>query len=88
MVIPYSPSSALNSRPANPLSQISPVREALRDLEGQGLVITSPQQERDVAPLTHDECTGPTRLRRRIEPEIAGRAAALLREKNLPRINC
>ncbi|WP_228001430.1 GntR family transcriptional regulator [Nocardia australiensis] len=63
-----------------------PVREALRDLEAQGLVITSPGKSAMVAPLSHDDVHGIYRLRRRIEPELAGRAAALLRDEDFARI--
>ncbi|WP_174187276.1 GntR family transcriptional regulator [Nocardia barduliensis] len=63
-----------------------PVREALRDLEAQGLVVTSPGRSATVAPLSHDDVHGIYRLRRQIEPEIAGRAAKLLRDTDFARL--
>jgi DNA-binding GntR family transcriptional regulator len=55
-----------------------PVREALRQLEAQGLVITRPGKSAYVAPLSHEDMRGIYRLRRQIEPEIAARACKLL----------
>ena len=63
-----------------------PVREALRDLEAQGLVITRPGKSAVVAPLSHDDVHGIYRLRRQIEPEIAGRAAQLLQDEDFDRL--
>lgn len=63
-----------------------PVREALRDLEAQGLVVTSPGKSAMVAPLSHDDVHGIYRLRRRLEPEIAGRAAKLLHGEDFARL--
>lgn len=57
---------------------IIPVREALRHLEGQGLVITARGKSAVVAPLSHDDLNAIYRLRRRIEPGLAGRACLLL----------
>jgi len=51
-----------------------PVREALRRLEGQGLVIVGKGRSSYVAPLSHDDLHGIYRLRRQLEPEIAERA--------------
>lgn len=63
-----------------------PVREALRSLEGQGLVMTSPGRSAMVAPLAHDDLQGIYRLRRQIEPDIAGRASKLLSDGELDRL--
>ncbi|MFJ4438373.1 GntR family transcriptional regulator [Streptomyces sp. NPDC088923] len=57
---------------------IIPVREALRQLEGQGLVITARGKSAVVAPLSHEDLAAIYRLRRRIEPELVGRACVLL----------
>src|SRR5215212_11546594 len=48
-----------------------PVREALRRLEGQGLVVNGQGKSSRVAPLSHDDLHGIYRLRRQLEPEIA-----------------
>lgn len=55
-----------------------PVREALRSLEEQGLVITRPGRSAMVAPLDAADLAGIYRLRRQIEPDLAARSAALL----------
>lgn len=55
-----------------------PVREALRRLEGQGLVVNGQGKSSRVAPLSHDDLHGIYRLRRQLEPEIAARACMLL----------
>jgi DNA-binding GntR family transcriptional regulator len=55
-----------------------PVREALRSLEEQGLVITRPGRSALVAPLDAADLAGIYRLRRQIEPDLAARSAPLL----------
>jgi DNA-binding GntR family transcriptional regulator len=65
---------------------IIPVREALRSLEGEGLVVTRPGRSARVAPLDLDELQGLYRLRRRLEPEIAQRSCRLLSEAELDRL--
>ncbi|WP_051342147.1 GntR family transcriptional regulator [Pseudonocardia spinosispora] len=52
-----------------------PVREALRTLEAEGLLLTSRSRGTRVAPVNAEECVAIFRLRRRIEPELAARAA-------------
>ena len=47
---------------------IIPVREALRGLESEGLVVTRPGRSALVAPLDLDELQGIYRLRRLLEP--------------------
>ena len=54
-----------------------PIREALRRLEGQGLVVLSQARSATVAPLSADDATAIYRLRLRIEPDLAGRSADL-----------
>ncbi len=54
-----------------------PVREALRRLEGQGLVILTQARSAAVAPLSEADLTAIYRLRLRIEPDLAGRSAGL-----------
>ncbi|MFF7334993.1 FCD domain-containing protein [Streptomyces sp. NPDC008150] len=55
-----------------------PVREALRQLESQGLVVTTPGRSATVAPLSREDLRAVYRLRRQIEPELAARACLLL----------
>ena len=54
-----------------------PIREALRRLEGQGLVVLRQARSAEVAPLSAADITAIYRLRLRIEPDLAGRSAAL-----------
>ena len=63
-----------------------PVREALQQLEAQGLVVTRPGRSATVAPLSHEDLAGIYRLRRQIEPEIAGRSCQMLREPDFARL--
>ncbi|WP_416981189.1 GntR family transcriptional regulator [Streptomyces sp. T028] len=63
-----------------------PVREALRQLEAQGLVITRPGKSALVAPLHQDDLNGIYRLRRSIEPELAARSCSLLRGSDFQRL--
>jgi DNA-binding GntR family transcriptional regulator len=60
-----------------------PVRDALRHLEGEGLVVMRPGRSAVVAPLDLDDLRAIYRLRRTIEPEIAGRACLLLPDSEL-----
>jgi DNA-binding GntR family transcriptional regulator len=60
-----------------------PVREALRRLEGQGLLTTSSGRSSRVAPLDPEDLHGIYRLRRALEPEIAGRSCLLLTDAEL-----
>jgi DNA-binding GntR family transcriptional regulator len=63
-----------------------PVREALRSLEGEGLVVTRPGRSALVAPLDLDELRGIYRLRRGLEPELAQRSCLLLSDRELERL--
>lgn len=54
-----------------------PVREALRRLEGQGLIQLKHARSAVVVPLSVDDLKGIYGLRKMIEPELAARAAAL-----------
>ena len=54
-----------------------PIREALRRLEEQGLVVLSQARSAAVAPLSTEDLAAVYRLRLRIEPDLAGRSAAL-----------
>jgi DNA-binding GntR family transcriptional regulator len=63
-----------------------PVREALCQLEAQGLVVTRPGRSSTVAPLSHEDLAGIYRLRRQVEPEIAARSCRLLNEPEFARL--
>ncbi len=63
-----------------------PVREALRSLESQGLIVTRPGRSAVVAPLDAVDLRSIYRLRLRLEPEIAYRACELLTPKDFERL--
>jgi DNA-binding GntR family transcriptional regulator len=63
-----------------------PVREALRRLETQGLVVTRRAKSALVAPLDPQEFRDVYRLRLLMEPEIAARACTLLTDDDFHRI--
>jgi|SRR5882757_5330851 len=63
-----------------------PVREALRRLEGQGLLVTTPGRSSRVAPLDSADLRGIYRLRLMLEPEIASRSCLLLPDIELERL--
>ncbi|HEX3752522.1 MAG TPA: GntR family transcriptional regulator [Streptosporangiaceae bacterium] len=63
-----------------------PVREALRVLEGEGLVITRPGRSAMVTPLDLDDLRAIYRLREVLEPEIAGRSCLLLSDHELDQL--
>lgn len=60
-----------------------PVREALRGLESEGLVTTRRGRSAMVTPLDADDLAAVYRLRRVVEPEIAGRSCLLLSDAEL-----
>lgn len=60
-----------------------PVREALRGLESEGLVTTRRGRSAQVTPLNAEDLAAVYRLRRVVEPEIAGRACELLSDAEL-----
>jgi DNA-binding GntR family transcriptional regulator len=82
------PGRELSLRELAEMLQVSiiPVREALRSLESEGLVLTRPGRSARVAPLDLDELRGLYRLRRRLEPEIAQRSCRLLSGAELDRL--
>ncbi|MEO6571454.1 MAG: GntR family transcriptional regulator [Ilumatobacteraceae bacterium] len=63
-----------------------PVREALRNLEGEGLVITRPGRSAMVTPLDLADLQSIYRLRRLIEPDLASRSCLLLSPDELDRL--
>jgi len=54
-----------------------PIREALRRLEGQGLVVLTQARSAAVAPLSTEDLTAIYRLRLRIEPDLVARSASM-----------
>jgi len=62
-----------------------PVREALRRLDAQGLIVLRPGRKAMVSPLHRDELRAIFRLRRLIEPDLAARSVSMLRERDLER---
>jgi DNA-binding GntR family transcriptional regulator len=62
-----------------------PVREALRDLATQGLVVLRPGRRAMVSPLTREDLRGIFRLRQRIEPDLAARSCSMLTTDDLDR---
>lgn len=56
---------------------VVPVREALRRLEAEDLVVTSPQRATYAADIGLEDLAGVYELRRILEAELAGRAAEL-----------
>lgn len=64
-----------------------PVREALRSLEAEGLVINRPGRSSMVAPLDLDDLHAIYRLRHDLEPNLAARACPLLTDAELDRLD-
>ena len=63
-----------------------PIREALRSLEGEGLVITRPGRSVIIAPLNLDDLRGIYQLRRTLEPAVGKRSCPLLTDEDLNRL--
>jgi DNA-binding GntR family transcriptional regulator len=63
-----------------------PVRDALRALEGEGLVVNPPGRSATVAPLDLDEFHGIYRVRRLLEPDLARRSCTALSDEELDRL--
>lgn len=63
-----------------------PIREALRRLESQGLVVLSQARSAAVSPLSTDDLAAIYRLRLRIEPDLAGRSVALRTPESLAQL--
>ena len=64
-----------------------PVREALRRLDAQGLVVLRPGRKAMISPLNRDELRAIFRLRQLIEPDLAARSVSMLRADDLDRAN-
>lgn len=63
-----------------------PVREALRSLESQGLIVSAPGRSSVVAPLNLTDLRSIYRIRLRLEPEIAFRSCELLTPDDFDRL--
>ena len=63
-----------------------PVREALRRLEGQGLLVTRRNRSAIVAPLDSDDLHAIYRLRRQIEPDLAAASCRALTDADYSRL--
>jgi DNA-binding GntR family transcriptional regulator len=64
-----------------------PVREALRRLEAQGLIVLRPGRKAMVRPLDRNELRAVFRLRQLIEPDLAARSVSMLRGADLDHAN-
>lgn len=64
-----------------------PVREALRSLESEGLITTRLGRSAMVTRLDHNDLAAIYRLRRVVEPEIAGRSCQLLSDEKLDELD-
>ena len=64
-----------------------PVREALRRLDAQGLILLRPGRSAIVNPLDVNELRGIYRLRRAIEPDLAARSCNLLGPSDRDRLD-
>lgn len=62
-----------------------PVREALRRLEAQGLIVLRPGRSAMVSPLDRDELRAIFRLRQLLEPDLAARSCAFLTDEDFER---
>jgi DNA-binding GntR family transcriptional regulator len=63
-----------------------PVRDALRVLEAEGLVVNPPGRSATVAPLDVEEFHAIYRVRRLLEPDLARRSVRLLADAELDRL--
>jgi DNA-binding GntR family transcriptional regulator len=63
-----------------------PVRDALRVLEAEGLVVNPPGRSASVAPLDLEEFHAIYRVRRLLEPDLARRSVPLLSDAELDRL--
>lgn len=60
-----------------------PVREALRNLESEGLVVIRPGRSAIIAPIDLDDLHAIYRLRRLLEPDLARRSCTLIPDVEL-----
>ena len=64
-----------------------PVREALRNLENEGLVLIQPGRSATVAPINLKDLEAIYRLRRLIEPDLARRSCLLISDAELDKLD-
>lgn len=64
----------------------SPVREALGQLEAEGLVILTPQKGAQVAPISHEEISELFELRLLVEPHLLTLAIPAMTEADFTRV--
>lgn len=63
-----------------------PVREALRNLESEGLVVFQRGRSATIAPIDLDDLHAIYRLRRLLEPDLARRSCLLIADSELDRL--
>ena len=63
-----------------------PVREALRNLESEGLVVIRAGRSATIAPIDLDDLHAIYRLRRLLEPDLARRSCTLISDAELDRL--
>lgn len=63
-----------------------PVRDALRNLEGEGLVITRPGRSAQVAPLDLEDLHAIYQMRCRLEPGLARESCLIISDAELDRL--
>lgn len=82
------PGQSLSLRKLSEQLEVSfiPVRDALRVLESEGLVVNPPGRSASVAPLDLEEFHAIYRVRRLLEPELARRAVPQLEDAELDRL--
>jgi len=82
------PGSTFSLREVADMLNVSfiPVREALRNLESEGLIVTHPGRSAMVTSLDLGDLQSIYRLRRLIEPDLARRSCLLLRDDELDRL--
>ncbi|MBB2893455.1 GntR family transcriptional regulator [Flexivirga oryzae] len=66
---------------------IIPVRDAIKNLHNEGLIVNPPSRSATVAPLDSEEFAAIYRLRRLLEPELARRAVTGLSDAELDRLH-
>ena len=65
----------------------APVREALRVLQGEGLILVRRARSAVVAPMDAEDISSIYRLRRQIEPDLAVRSSALFTKASLAKLD-
>jgi DNA-binding GntR family transcriptional regulator len=85
----FAPSSSFSITDLSQRLDVSaiPVREALRRLDAQGLILLRPGRSAIVNPLDVDELRGIYRLRRAIEPDLAARSCNLFATPDRSRLD-